>query len=443
MSIAQFQLALWAGFDTPLTCEQLKKRCQAAWWRTRRAHPVLGIDLDMEQASFKPHATSEAAKRWAAQTCIIATKTSIEEVYQARIRRSLTFPTMTLIVDPVRGARGCVINASHTLLSIPIYECLTEFICQLARPENEHGLDAIFSPDFLLDMIPRLPQSLSHAYSRIHQPTPDDLEAAMKIVQRAQAHYSRSTIGIPLHPNWKNRPTHMQNVPMKFETFESRSAFKCFKQLGISLTTAFLACMTSAITQAYSQGDEEGAHILFSGNGRRWLDLAGDGHGPITMSILPGGLWVDAGGVDLRAKDKVGLAKLAKAIGKAQEEDLVSPHIIALYDQMAPALVKAMENPGDPPAIGRPTLTSQGAYGSPPTDAPGVDHIRMSHVNGGGRSTDPSVCFGLNSFNGQLRFNLLFDERFFVLNEITQLGSSVAELFRTFVAEEEPMRAKL
>jgi len=199
--------------------------------------------------------------------------------------------------------------------------------------------------------------------------------------------------------------------------------------------------MTSATAQVFGQGDEEGAHLLFSGNGRRWIDLAGDGHGPITMGILPGGLWVEASDADLRAKDKEGLVNLAKAIGVAQEEDLASPHIMALFDQMAPTLVKGMAEPFEAPAIARPTLTSQGAFTRHLIE--GGDPIRMTQFNLGGRSTDPGVCFALSSFKDELRYNLLFDERFFVQDDVVQLGYAVAGLFRTLLVEEEPRRAKL
>jgi hypothetical protein len=404
--------------------------------------PLLGLDIDLEQASFAPHNTAEAAKRWAAETCIIATNTSIEEVVQARIRQATKTATVTLIVDPIRGPRGCVVNVAHTFLSLTIYDVVHEFITQLSHPDSERGIDAIFSPDFLLDITPRLPQSLCHAYWRTHQPTPKDLKTAMAVIQRAQARYARSTIGIPIHKDWKTRPSHMHNKTIAFEPAESRAAFKIIKQLGVTPTSVFLACMTSATAQMYSAGNEEGAHLLFSGNGRRWIDTSGDGHGPVTMSIIPGGLWVDASeGVDFRATDKEGLATLAKAIGRAQEEDLISPHVIALYDQMAPELVKAMAEPFEAPAVARPTLTSQGPFSTRPLEV--VDPIRMMDFNTGGRSTDPGVCFALNSFKDELKFNLLFDERFFVLDEIVKLGIDVAGLFRTFVGEGELVRAKI
>ncbi|KAJ5875989.1 uncharacterized protein N7529_001573 [Penicillium soppii] len=434
-----FQLVIQASIDTPLTCEQLKKRSPAAWWRTRRAQPIIALDIDMEQASFAPHNTSEAAKRWASQSCFVATNTSVEEVANTLIRTPSNLSSMTLIVDPARGPRGCILNISHTLISLSVYDILHEFITQLSNPENERGIDAIFSPDFLLDITPRLPQSLSHAYSRIHNPSPEDLQAAMAVIQRSQARFARSTIGVPIHADWKNRPSNMHNERIAFEPSESRAAFKCFKKLGITLSTAFFACMTSAAAQMFGKGDEEGAHLLFSGNGRRWVDLGGDGHGPVLMSILPGGLWVEGSDVDIRAKDQDGLAALAKAIGHAQAEDLVSPHIIALYDQMAPALVKGMAEPVDPAPLARLTLTSQGIFGGG-RELEVLDPIRMSTFLTGGRCSE-GLCFALSSFKGELLFNMLFDERFFVPDELMQFGHAVAGLFKKFVGDE--MQAKL
>lgn len=404
--------------------------------------PLLDLDIDLEQASFAPHNTAEAAKRWAAETCFIKTNTSLKEVIQDCIRKTTNVATVTLIVDPIRGPRGCVINMSHTMLSLSLTDAIYEFIDQLSHPDTERGIDAIFSPDFLLDITPRLPQSLCHAYWRTHQPTPEDLKTAMEIIQRAQARYARSSFGIPVRKDWKIRPSKMQNITMPFEPAESSAVFKNIKKLGMTPTNIFLACIASATAQMWASGEEEGAHLLLSGNGRRWIDTAGDGHGPVHMSIVPGGLWVGKSeGVDFRATDKEGLVMLAKAIGRAQEEDLVSPHVIALYDQLAPELVKSMTQPFEAPAVARPSLTSQGSISTRSPNC--IDPIRMMNYNAGGRNTDPGPCFALNSFKSELRFTLMFDERFVVLEDIVKLGVTVGGLFRSFAGEEEPSRAKI
>ena len=434
--------------ETSLTCQQLKRRHQAAWWRTRRIHPIVGVTFDLENARFRSMDTVAEAKKWASDTCRVATNTSVYDAYLERSRQTLDATTMTLVSDPARGSRGCVLNISHTLSGHVGFHIMQEFLTQLANPDTELGIDGIFTPEHIFDVKPYLPQSLSHAYSLIHQATPKDLQEVLQSQERAQQRWQRSSIGVPLHPDWKNRPSRIHNKSVRFEPEETRAALKCFKRLGITLTTAFFACMTSAMAQKFGTGDEEGAHLLFSGNARRWVDLNGrDGRGPITMAIIPGGMWIDADTVDIRAKDKAGLIRLAKAIQKAQNEDLVSPHVIAVWDQLAPDMAKAMgdsaKNNASVPAISRPTLTSQGFFDDKRVAAgSGHDLVRMTDFNTGGRNTDPNVCFALNSFRDELRYNLLFDERFFVQDDVMQLAYGVSGLFRCLISDE-PVLARL
>ncbi|KAJ5138366.1 uncharacterized protein N7515_003214 [Penicillium bovifimosum] len=427
-----------AFFETSLTCEQLKNRHQAAWWRTRGRRPVVGVSTDMENVTFEPHATVDAAKEWIAKTCHVVSRTTVTDVFLARSRQPVGAPMMTLVVDPIRGSRGCVLKMSHTLVSHETFRIIQDFITEMARPENELGIDTVFSPETWSDIRPNLPQSLAHAYSIHYHPTPADLEEVMKIQERAQARWSRTTIGIPLHPDWQTRPTRIHSKIVKFEPEEAVAALKSMKKLGVTLTAAFFACITSAIAQRYGSGDEEGAHLLFSGNARRWLDIEdGYGRGPITMGIIPGGMWIDSSEVDIRAKDKHGLTQLAKAIERRQGDDLASPHVMGLYDQMAPILAQGLAQPQDPaafPTVGRPTLTSQGPLRDDRPAGPG--QIQMSDFYTGGRNTDPNVCFGLHSFRDELRYSLIFDERFFVQDEVMQLAYAVAGLFRSLIAEE-------
>ncbi|KAH8690245.1 hypothetical protein BGW36DRAFT_433197 [Talaromyces proteolyticus] len=434
-----FQLTLAASLETTLTCEQLTRRHQAAWWRTRHMRPVVGVVFGLDYAAFEVHGTVDAAKQWATQTCRVASNTTVADVALARSRQPLESPTMTLVVNPIRGARGCVLNVSHTLISQEGFRILQEFLTQLARPDSELGINTVFSPETVLDVQLRLPQSLSHAYSLLHQPTPQELRDAFQIYQRVQMHWARSTIGIPLHRDWQKRPSHIYTKVVQFEPYEASAALKCLKKWGITLTTAFFACITSAIANTYDAGNEDGAHLLYSANARRWLPT--NGHGVlVTMGILPAGMWIDASKVDIRAKDQPGLMRLARAIEQAQQEDLVSPHIIAVYDQIAPALAKAIgEQPQSTSSpIGRPTLTSQGYFDDDVNrlPGPGRDQIRMTDISSGGRNTDPNVCFALYSFRDELRCNLMFDGRFFVQDEVMQLAYTVSGLFRRLTTEE-------
>ncbi|KAL4786974.1 hypothetical protein BJX76DRAFT_345832 [Aspergillus varians] len=458
-----------AELETALTCEQLKRRHHAAWWRTRRILPVVGVSFpSLDQGSFDLHATPEDAKQWAAQSCLVATNTTVSDVYLARSRQPSQALTMTLVVDPIRGARGCVLNMSHTLIHNDILRVVEEFIFQLARPDTERGIDAVFVPETVANTITRLPQSLSNAYSlHHHQPAQQDLQHAFAIHQRAQDRWTRSSIGIPLHPNHTNRPSRIHNKTIAFEPTEARAAFTFLKQTGTTLTASFFACMTSAIAHAFPSSPDDnnapaGAHLLFSANGHRYLPpSARNGQGPIAMPILPGGMWLDARDTNLHPTTQPGLLRLARAIEKAQNQDLTSPHIIAVFDQLAPSMASAIaaahtsrEGPPPPPPIGRPTLTSQGRldldkarHGSspsssslnPPSEADadaataGSAAIRITDFNSGGRTTDPTVCFALNSFRDELRFNLLFDERFFDQHDVVSLGFMVARLFRRLI----------
>ncbi|KAL3431936.1 hypothetical protein BDV09DRAFT_198208 [Aspergillus tetrazonus] len=488
-----FQLTVQSSIETPLTNAQLRRRHHAAWHRTRLVHPVIGVEFPaLSHASYALHHTAKEAEHWASRTCIVETGTTINDVYLARSREKASRISMTLVLDPIRGSRGCVLNMSHTLISVDIFLIMQEFIAQLSYPDAETGVAGVFSPEAetMHAIIPRLPQSLSHVYSHPHsgglsqrQPTPQDLQDALDTYQRTQDRWSRSSIGIPLHPNHAIRRRAIHNKTISFEPAESRAAFKFLKQAGVSLTAAFFASMTAAIAQRYPyrapslaadsvptsgpqnvepELEPEGAHLLFSAHGRRWLDTsAANGRGPVTMPIIPSSAWVSAKEVDLCPRTQQGLLKLAAAIDVAQNEDITSPHIIPVFDQLAPELATALANahtppssPPPPPGRGRPTLTSQGQFsnGRDRQRAMGIhgdeaDAVRMTDFNTGGRTTDPTVCFALNSFRDQLRFNMLFDEKFFDVTEVMLLGHEVAGMFRRLVGldmeQQWSVRAKL
>ncbi|KAL6233918.1 hypothetical protein BDW75DRAFT_241560 [Aspergillus navahoensis] len=478
-----FQLTVKSSIETPLTNAQLRRRHHAAWYRTRLIHPVIGVEFPtVWHAAYAFHHTAKDAEHWASQTCIIETDTTINDVYLARSREKTSHISMTLVLDPIRGPRGCVLNMSHTLISLDIFLIMQEFIVQLARADAEAGIEGVFSSasETMHAMIPRLPQSLGHAYSHSQtgspshrQPSPQELQDALQTYQRAQNRWTRSSIGIPLHPDYANRPRAIQNETICFEPAESTAAFKFLKRAGVSLTAAFFASMTAAIAQRYHvpasrneklEIEPEGAHLLFSTHGRRWLDTsAANGHGPVTMPIIPSSAWVSAKEVNLRPRSQRGLLKLATAIEEAQNEDLVSPHIIPVFDQLVPELVTALANahtppnsPPPPPGRGRPTLTSQGQFSNArdrdmargvACTEDGADSIHMMDFNSGGRTTDPTVCFALNSFRDELKFNLLFDEKFFDLTEVMLLGFEVVGVFRRLVGvgmeQGQSVRAKL
>jgi hypothetical protein len=138
-----------------------------------------------------------------------------------------------------------------------------------------------------------------------------------------------------VHKDWRNRRSHAHSIKCGLSFADTAVARKAMKELDINMTTAFFACITSAMAQLYGTGEEEGAHLLFSAHAQRFFDCVGsDGKPPITMAIVPGGAFVDASSVNLKANDKDSLAELAKAIAWEMMQDLDCPHVIGAIDEM-------------------------------------------------------------------------------------------------------------
>ncbi|KHN93739.1 uncharacterized protein MAM_08410 [Metarhizium album ARSEF 1941] len=438
-----FELTLSASLQTSLTGTQLRNRCRAAWWQTRKRRPVVGIQVGLGQAVFEPIVEACDAERWATRTCTVAADASVEAVALDRARRPLSATSMTLVLtDPSRGRAGCVLNMSHVLINHEGYAIIADFLALLAHPPCERGIAASFEAEAVAATLPKLPQSLSQAYGQlVPAPTAEELQHAMAVFEGAQQRWARPSVGIPLHPDAASRRSRVHNRLVTFEPSLSRAALQASRRMGVSITAAFFACITLAMARRYGTGREQGAHLLFSANAERWLDARRrSGLQPVTMTIVPGGLWLDATALRVgpAADEPAGaLARLASAIDSAQREDLASPHIIAVYDQLAPAMADAVADsyrlalPTLPP-VGRPTLTSQGRFDGclPAVGAAARDEVRMTDFRTGGRNTDPNVCFALYSFRDKLRCNLLFDERFFDPDEVAQLASAVTDLFR-------------
>ncbi|KAL4903337.1 hypothetical protein BDW74DRAFT_186028 [Aspergillus multicolor] len=452
-----FNLTAKATISSTLTDAQLLRRHHAAWYRTRLVHPVIGVDFPtLTAASYPLHRTAKQAKGWTSRTCCIESKTTVNDVYLDRSREKMGDISLTLVLDPARGPRGCVLNIAHTLMNVDLFLIVQEYIHQLADPENERGVEGIFdsSLETVQGIRPRLPQSLTNAYTHlIPQPTTKDFQTALHAYQRSQDRWARPSIGIPLHPNHANRRRHIHNKTISFEPHESETAFRFLRKSRISLTAAFFACMVSTIATRYpptpaERAEGAGAHLCFPVHGRRWLDTnanAETGTGPVRMPIIPCSAWLDASEVDLAPSTQKGLTTLAAAISKAMNNEVSSPHIIAVFEQLAPQMAAAMaaahtspDDPPPPPPRGRPTLTSQGQYSnSRDRDLIAQEgEVTLADFNSGGRTTDPSVCFALNSFRDELRFNLLFDEKFFDATETVLLGFQVAGLFRRLVGVE-------
>lgn len=162
----------------------------------------------------------------------------------------------------------------------------------------------------------------------------------------------QKSIGVPVHPQWRQRPSRAHNVLFTISEAESKIARKAMKALDLNMTTAFFACITSAIAQLYSKGDEDGAHCLFSAHGQRWFECFGrDGKAPVTMAIVPGGAWLDAKEVNLKANDKESLSILGKAIAWEMIQDVDCPHVLGAIDRMTDMIRDNTDAPERPELV--------------------------------------------------------------------------------------------
>lgn len=391
----------------------------------------------MDEAVFEPITCLAAAKEWASCTCTTAEETTVEQLHLSQLRQASDMTKLILVTDPIRGSRGFVLNISHTLISHGSYHILEAFILYLSHKECQFGIDRVFTPEDGNAAAQKLPQSLSNAYlSQSAAPTQAQMDAAAVTVQKAQERWTRHSIGIPTHINYGGRRSFMHNKEARFEDADFRAALVVAKREKVTLTALFFAAIAAAIYQRYSTGAEEGAHLLFSGNARRWIDI--EGQPPVALSIVPGAMWLDKAYFAPDTDDRERLLRLARGVRAAQDLDLASEHIIGFYDQLAPSAAKAtLDAQSEPvvvPPYCRPTMTSQGAF---MTDKASGDVesslVRFTNFKSGGRNTDPSVCFALYSCNGELRCNLLFDEKYFDEDEMMQLMYSIAAQFRRMI----------
>jgi hypothetical protein len=139
----------------------------------------------------------------------------------------------------------------------------------------------------------------------------------------------------------------MHNIFLEWEGEDEdfQKALTTIRSRGLTLTSAFFACICSAITQVYyhenRNGEADGAHLLFSANARRWLPSEGaNDTAPITMAGFPGGAWVDATIQEMKATSLETMSELARKIRQAQKVDLGSPHILALLDDVATSVTE-------------------------------------------------------------------------------------------------------
>lgn len=387
-----------------------------------------------------------AAQQWVSQTCFIESNTTGEALLLAQCRQASDKTRLTIILDPSRGSRACVLNISHTLISQGVWDIIRTFVDNLARDDCNNGLEGIFSPEDIGRLPSKLPQSLSNAYSsQLPAPTEAQRHKAVLIQQKAQDRWGLNSIGIPIHSEHQTRQSWMHNKQIRVEDADFRAALVLAKTEGITITSLFFACITAGIHRRYSNGSEDGAHLVFSGNARRWIKTDGEaGEPPVALSIVPGAMWLDKTCLQSDLNDKASLLRLAKDIHAVQEDDMASEHIIGVYNELAPVAANAVLETQNAhavfPATCRPTLTSQGAFlsrGASPASSKDESQsvTRVTNFRTGGRNTSSTVCFALYSFNKELRCNMLFDERFFDQDEMMQLMYIITGLFRRMIGQ--------
>ncbi|ATY65125.1 hypothetical protein A9K55_004920 [Cordyceps militaris] len=435
-----FQLNILGEFETSIPKAELRKRCQTAWWLTRQSLPLVGVTLGSDEAFLKLLQSVDDAERWISETCLFEDNVTCEEVLLKQCRQISDVTTLTVILEPSSGRQGCVLNISHTLTSLDVYRIIDSFVSNLSARECDADFAQSFSPESAT-LLPRLPQSLSHAYtSQNADVTAAQRAEAMTIYERAQARWARPSIGIPIHAGHHTRASLMHNEHVPFPAALVAAALAAAKQHGVTLTALFFACITAGIQARYDgppNGDEAdgGAHLVFSGNAKRWAAIrASERHAPVGMSILPGALWLDRAELCAGPAAAQNVFALARTIQARQQQDLASQHIIGVYDELAPRAFQAAMGSSTPPpavpAVSRPTLTSQGEFAKQAARGAAAARARLVHFRSGGRNTDPNVCFALYSFRGDMRCNLLFDGKYFDRDDVVGLMDNIMALFR-------------
>ncbi|UZJ55944.1 hypothetical protein CBS101457_005264 [Exobasidium rhododendri] len=404
-----YQLAFSALIQSNLSSRDLEERFHAAWFFVRKIHPVIGLELvspgkRLDFATFNGLTTKQEATEWAEDTCfLVKDGRSVEDVEFACKQHPIISPgkraNVHLVIDPRIGPSGFVLHSSHVLSGHHALKILETIGEQLANDASSQGLQRAFQCEDLDELLPRLPKSAITAYEEELKPTSRDIEHAWATQANAAERYTKNTLGIPFHEDWQTRQSRMQNLFFEIDEEDFRNIMRTLKSNRLTITSAFFACICSSMAHMYYNEKVDGAHLLFSAHAKRWLSTEGEkGTAPVTMAIVPGGAWIDATEDELKANTAESLMKLARKIAKAQEVDLVSPHIMATFDKIAINATQAPPQAGSSSAqatFGRPTFTSQG-FISVRRDYDGGHKnsktwLKIIGGRYGGRNTDPVV----------------------------------------------------
>lgn len=330
-------------------------------------------------------------------------------------------------------------------------------LTQMYGKDTRAALEAVFVPEDLSRILPKLPQSLTTAYNAKFQPGEVEIEAGLSKLGERAINSMKPTIGIPPFQPPLQTPAHsfrtidgqpmiMMNPRRHIDPVEHRSLQQAYKKQGSTLPSFVYACLINSIDRrcqadtGVEGGERPGVHMCFSAHASRWLPKeAFMTRSPVNLGVVPGSAFLPAD--EFRSKQRgrdlseAELFSLARSIRTAQESYLDSPHVISamqmLGDQASSLVAETAQtsNEASPAAsICPPTLTSQGELfvkryytvnGASDNPRPGEkenekgDYIHFEKGLLGGRTTGENICFALSSYAGLLTLQAQFDSRFF------------------------------
>ncbi|GAC75888.1 hypothetical protein PANT_19d00002 [Moesziomyces antarcticus T-34] len=479
-----FQLTIALLFETSVASETLCERFPLALWSVRSKLPELGTstvsndqsaELDLDHALWQPIRSLEQAQQWLDDTGVIVNDgTSVQQMVDRLSNRRIE-PIgkqfrVYLVCDPLYGAPGLIVNASHVLnghralfQGESIFKALlSPRISDATRqnPDAKAALAAIFKPEELNEALPKLPQSLNTAYADKFQPGAPEIEAGFHKVGEKLSNGAQPSIGIPRFqiPSAKpafslgsldGTPMSMLNLRSRINAADNQSLKRACKKYGASVPSLVYACIVNSIDRHCGSSSSEavlGANLAYSAHASRWMPAETfEERSPVNMAIVLGSGYLSPEelqpGQRGRNLGEAGLFALARTIRKKQDDFLDTPHIIGamsdLGEQVSSQLAEVAERQREAgtdarvalsensPLVCPPTLTSQGvitvkrfytAQGASDElhlEQPADEHLEFFDICTGGRTTDASVCFAMFTHVGALTLQAHFDSHFF------------------------------
>lgn len=513
-------------FETSIGTDVLEKRFPAAIWLARTTLPELGISTvisrpgssltapaayldsehDLNHASFKAITSLAEALGWLCETAhVVRGAHSFHHICTMTSNRRIEPPgkhvQIYLVLDPINGPPALVLNASHVLNGHRLLFQAQNILQSLLHPalHQDHpsgrGVDsysstlsgdelvkAVFMPENLRNILPRLPRSLSQAYKLRFKPGSNEfIIGADKLAERVR-NEARPSIGIPgVNPDvrksnrtasitasseaYKNPKMHMINIRRRFTQQESERLRKQCKRNSTTISSYIYAAIVEAIHHHTSTNKAEspkGAHLTFPAHASRWLpkETRNDAKPAVNMAIAPASVFLNP--EDIRPRREMAqhgltestqvqdIFRLARIIGIKQNEYLGSPHLLACLDTLGQSAAKGILSTvhAEPSELSSrscfstPTLTSQGVFDLAAeylSQAPNkewasasisrpLQTLKLVDVVQYGRATSPSVCFSLYSFNGTLTVMVHFDNRRFDQELVTAILERVCTI---------------